>query len=172
MVCKDKWQTLFADYKKINDYRSATGNTEDYFHMSGKRRKELTLPLNFCSSHFREMEKFLSQRPCLNPPRQWDSFTVEVGDLQSTEDLACFCAQHHITEDMLVGDHGSVDLLPHQNLHGTSGSANAVGQSSRGPPPASVSAAKGKEKLDNAARNMSTDPRPTNTTVKRRQTSS
>jgi hypothetical protein len=69
MVCKDKWQTLFADYKKISDYRSATRSREDYFHMPSKRRKELILPSNLCSFHFREMEKFLSQHPCLNPPR-------------------------------------------------------------------------------------------------------
>jgi hypothetical protein len=47
MACKDKWQTLLADYKKISDYRGATGNREDYFHMPGKQRKELTLPMNF-----------------------------------------------------------------------------------------------------------------------------
>jgi hypothetical protein len=42
IACKDKWQSLFGDYKKIKDYCSATGNNEDYFHMSSKRRKELT----------------------------------------------------------------------------------------------------------------------------------
>jgi hypothetical protein len=51
-ACKDKWQTFFTDYKKISDYKAATGSSEDYFHMAGKRRKELTLPPNFCSSHF------------------------------------------------------------------------------------------------------------------------
>ena len=172
MACKDKWQTLFAEYKKISDYRSATGNTEDYFHMSAKRRKELTLPPNFSSSHFQEMEKFLSQRPCLNPPRQRDSFTAHEGDFHSTEDLARYCAQQHITEDMLAGEHGSADAVPHPNPHGATGSANGVARSSRGLPPTSGFASKGKDKLDNAAQNMSTDPRPSNTAVKRRQTSS
>jgi hypothetical protein len=80
LACKDKWQTLFADYKKISDYKGATGNREDYFYMGSKRRKELTLPPNFCASHYREMEKFLSQRPCLNPPRQVDSFMDDDDD--------------------------------------------------------------------------------------------
>jgi hypothetical protein len=37
MGCKDKWQVMFSDYKKVNDYRSGTGNNEDYFRMSSKR---------------------------------------------------------------------------------------------------------------------------------------
>jgi ribonuclease HI len=36
IACKDKWQTLFADYKKISDYKAAIGSTEDYFHMASK----------------------------------------------------------------------------------------------------------------------------------------
>jgi hypothetical protein len=50
LACKDKWQTLFADYKKISDYKGATGNREDY-----------------CASHFQEMEKFLSKGPASIP---------------------------------------------------------------------------------------------------------
>jgi hypothetical protein len=46
--CKDKWQVLFSDYKKINDYRSGTGHNEDYFRMHSKRQKELNLSTNFC----------------------------------------------------------------------------------------------------------------------------
>jgi hypothetical protein len=52
MECKDKWQTLLAEYKKISDFGGATGNTEDYFHMPSKRRKELTIPPNFSASHY------------------------------------------------------------------------------------------------------------------------
>jgi hypothetical protein len=69
LACKDKWQTLLADFKMISDYKAAIGSTEDYFPMSAKRRKELTLLSNFCSTHYKEMAKFLSQWPCLNPLR-------------------------------------------------------------------------------------------------------
>jgi hypothetical protein len=100
---KNKWKTLFADFKKISNYKSATGSREDYFHMPTKRRKDLTLPANFCSTHYKEMEKFLSQRPCLNLPRQRDSFGFEDDDIHSTEDLAKYCSVHHITEEMLTG---------------------------------------------------------------------
>jgi hypothetical protein len=64
----DKWQTLLSEYKKIFDYKGRTSNNEDYFRMASKHRKELGLLANFCSTQDRDMERFLSQRPCLNPP--------------------------------------------------------------------------------------------------------
>ena len=69
-ACRNKWQTLFGEYKKIFDYKGRTGNNEEYFRMASKRKKELRLPANFCSSQYWNMERFLSQRPCLNPPHQ------------------------------------------------------------------------------------------------------
>jgi hypothetical protein len=41
--------------------------------MTSKRRKELTLPTNFVSFHFNEMDKFLSQRLVFNPLHQRDT---------------------------------------------------------------------------------------------------
>ena len=171
LACKDKWQTLFADFKKISDYKGATGNREDYFHMANKRRKELTLPPNFCASHFREMEKFLSQRPCMNPPRQVDSFFEEDDDFQSTEDLARYCAAQHITEEMLHGDQGSTDPAVQQNFQVPKGSGPAGPRLPRQPHTVAHHSSKGKEKLENAANNMSCDPRPPNTAVRRRHSS-
>jgi hypothetical protein len=171
MACKDKWQTLLADYKKISDYRGATWNRKDYFHMPGRWRKELTLPVNFCASHYREMEKFLSQRPCLNPPKQRDSFAAEEGDIQSADDLARFYSQHNITEDMLGADQGFLDPVLQHNLSDTVVPGSSAARASRRHPPLSLHAATGKEKLDNAARNMSVDHRPPNTAVRRRYTS-
>jgi hypothetical protein len=113
-ACQDKWQTLFGDFNKISDYNTATGSREDYFHMPAKRRKELTLPANFCGSHYREMERFLNQRPCLNPPCQWDSFALEDNDINSTEDLARFCSVHHVTEEMIIGG----DVAPDPDIIG------------------------------------------------------
>jgi hypothetical protein len=151
MACKDKWQTLLADYKKISDYQGATRNREDYFHMPGRRRKELTLPMNFYASHYQEMEKFLSQRPCLNPPRQRDSFVAEEGDIQSANDLVRFCLQHNITEDMLGADQGFSDPVLQHNLFDTTVPGSSATRASRRHPRPSLHAAIGKEKLDNAA---------------------
>jgi hypothetical protein len=135
--------------------------------MPSKKRKELTLPPNFCASHYREMEKFLSQQPCLNPPRQRDSFTADDADIHSTEDLARFCTDNHITQEMLEGD----PILP-QTVPGMGHTSNPDVRTSQWSPVALFPGAKGKEKLENATRNMSADPRPPNTAVRRRQTSS
>ena len=171
-ACKNKWQTLMADFKKINDYKAAIGSTEDYFHMFAKRRKELTLPSNFCSTHYREMERFLSQRPCMNLPKQHDTFCMEEDDVHSTEDLARYCATHHVTEEMLTGG----DVCLDSNILGDIPPLGVGG--SHGPrlpcavPAAGIDIGKGKEKLENAARNMAADARPTNTAVRRRHSSS
>jgi hypothetical protein len=171
-TCKDKWQTLLADFKKISDYNAATRSAEDYFHMSGKRRKELTLPSNFCSAQYREMAKFLSQRPCLNPPRQWKTFSMEEEDIQSTEDLVRYCAIHQVTEEMLTGGDGFPDPdivrdLPPPGIGGSHGP-----RLPRPIAPSGIHTRKGEEKLENATHNMAANPRPTNTAVRRKYNSS
>jgi hypothetical protein len=172
MACKDKWQTLFTDFKKICDYKAATGSREDYFHMGSKRRNELTLPPNFCSSHFREMEKFLSQQPCLNPPCQVDSFIDKDNDFQSTEELARFCAQNQITQSMLEGDEAAGDPALKENLPAPGVGGSAGPRLPQKPPVSAFHAAKGKDKLENTAKNLTPDPPPINIAVRRRQSSS
>jgi hypothetical protein len=171
MAYKDKWQTLFADYKKISDYKGATGSREDYFHMTSKRRKDLTLPPNFCASHYKEMEKFLRERPCLNSPRQLDSFIEDDDDFQSTEDLAHFCAEHQITESMLASEDGTAEPGTQKNLLPPAVAGSSGPGLPRRPPASAFHASKGKEKLENAAKNLSPNPRPVNTAVRRRHSS-
>ena len=67
-ACKDKWVSLYADYKRIKDYKHNTGYNEEYFNMSAPRRKELGLPMNLQQVHYNQMDRFLTQRSCLNPP--------------------------------------------------------------------------------------------------------
>ena len=168
MACKEKWQTFFADFKKIYDYKSTTGSREDYFHMGSKRRKELTLPPNFYSSHFLEMEKFLSQQPCLNPPCQVDSFIDEDDDFQSTEELSKFCTQNQITESMLEGDEAASEPTLKENLSPPSLRGSTSPRLPCMPPVSAFHVANRKDKLENTAKNLTPDPRPINTTVKRR----
>ena len=59
--CRDKWQGLLGEYKKIKDYKAAIGANEVYWRMGSKHRKELCLPSNFCSHHYMEMDRFLYQ---------------------------------------------------------------------------------------------------------------
>jgi hypothetical protein len=167
--CKDKWQVLFSDYKKISDYKSGTGHNEEYFRMPSKRRKELNLPSNFCPSHYKEMERFLHQRPSVNPPHQRDNF-AEDDHVFDTEEEA---GQHGGQSDVPVADADDDDFQMDPILRHSPASLAPHGMgSSRLPPkptkPVSTTALRGKERLDNAARNMNPDPRPVNTAVKRR----
>ena len=107
----------------------------------------------------------------MNPPRQVDSFIDDDDDFQSTEDLARYCAAQQITEEMLVGDQGSIDPTLHQNLQVPKGSTPAGPRLPRQPPTIALPTSKGKEKLENAANNMSCDPRPPNTAVRCRHSS-
>ena len=134
--------------------------------MANKCRKELSLLPNFYAFHFREMEKFLSQRPCMNPPRQLDSFIDDDDDFQSTENLVHYCGAQQITEEMLVGDQGPIDLALQQNLQVPKDSGPAGPHLSQQPPTVALHTLKGKEKLKNTANNMSCDPRPPNTAVR------
>jgi hypothetical protein len=97
------------------------------------------------------MEKFLHQRPCLNPPRQVDSFNDKDDDFESTDELAQFCAQQHITEDMLAGAPGSGDPPLHRSAANISAGGTSGARVPAKPPASASHAGKGKEKLLNAA---------------------
>jgi hypothetical protein len=75
------------------------------------------------------------------------------------------------TEDMLGGDQGFSDPVLQHNLSDTVVPGSSATHASRRHPPPSLHAVTGKEKLDNAARNMSVDHRPPNTAVRIRHTS-
>jgi hypothetical protein len=110
-ACRDKWQTLFGEYKKIFDYKGRTGNNEDYFRMASKRRKDLGLPVNFCSSQYRDMERFLSQRPCLNPPHQRDTLDDNDQVYITPDQLHSYCAANNINPADLAHDNFIADSV-------------------------------------------------------------
>jgi hypothetical protein len=173
MAYKDNWQVLFSDYKKIVDYQKGTGHNEDYFRMGSRRRKEVNLPPNFCPQHFKEMERFLHQRPSVNPPHQRDNFGDNDQAFETPEQLANFCAENNI--DISTDDDD--DFVPDPTVRHSPASLAPAGMGisqlpQRPPPGSSTAAQRGKERLENCARNMNLDPRPMNTAVKRCQTSS
>ena len=59
-VVKDKWQSLYSNYKKLKDYREDISNNEDYFGMTSKY-KDLYIPPDMLSMYFNKLDKFLSQ---------------------------------------------------------------------------------------------------------------
>jgi hypothetical protein len=173
MAYKDNWQVLFSDYKKIVDYRKGTGHNEDYFRMGSRRRKEVNLPPNFCPQHFKEMERFLHQRPSVNPLHQRDNFGDNDQAFETLEQLVDFYAEKNI--DISADDDD--DFVPDPTVRHNPESLAPAGMGTsrlplRPPPRSSTAAQRGKERLESCARKMNPDPRPMNTTVKCRQTSS
>jgi hypothetical protein len=186
-ACKDKWNTLYGDYKKVKDYMGATGNSEDYFQISSKRRKELTFPACFWQSQFNEMDHFLKERPCLNLPYQRDllddsdhPFLGEDYDsVEGPEDNDSVTPELSHTPESLVRE-GIFTTAggrsgQHPSIHEVGGCSTTK------------SASKGKEKAVSDKRladfikkhfpkeqegsPMECDARPPNTAMKRRQSS-
>jgi hypothetical protein len=183
IACKDKWQSLFSDYKKIKDYRSAIGSNEDFFSMGSKLRKELTLPWNFCPQHFREMDWFVHQRPCLNPLRETDTFSDSDPMYMSPKQLHAYYKDHNIDPNSLGHDEtytaealaGAIYGHYPTSLHvgGSAGHVPAVPPRPLKTPTRKLSC-KGEDKLSAVEKNVNMKPdcRPSNTAVKRRQSSS
>jgi hypothetical protein len=138
--------------------------------MGSKRRKELCLPSNFCSSHYREMDRFLHQRPCLNPPHQIDTLGDDALQPMIAEELQEYCVCNGIGPATLNGQQPAIDPI----LYHSPASLSSGGSASHLPRKNNVNVTcKGKEKLQCAAQNtMKADPRPPNTGIKRRQSSS
>jgi hypothetical protein len=73
---------------------------------------------------------------------------------------------------MLSEEEGFADPVLQHNVSSHGAGGNLGPRLPRKPGATSTCTAKGKDKMENAAKNMSTDPRPMNTTVRRRQSSS
>jgi hypothetical protein len=89
-----------------------------------------------------------------------DTFNDKDDDFQSMEELARFCAQQYITEDMLAGAPGFGDLLLHPSTASLCAGGIAAPTVPAKPPTSASRPGKGKEKLMNAVHNMSPNPRP------------
>jgi hypothetical protein len=64
---KDKWGSLYGNYKKIHDFQSVTCHNEEYWDMSTKYKVSQGL-LKFFSKMFIEfINIFMYSRPCFNP---------------------------------------------------------------------------------------------------------
>jgi hypothetical protein len=166
----------------------ATSNSEDYFQMSSKRRKELTLPTCFWRSQFNEMDSFLKERPCLNLPYQRDLMgdsnhpflSEDCDNAEEPEDNYSIAPELSHTPESLARE-GTFTTAGGRS--GQRPSIHEVGSCST-----AKSASKGKEKAMSDKRladfikkhfrkeqegsPMECDACPSNTAVKRRQLSS
>jgi hypothetical protein len=78
--CRDKWQGIYGDYKRIYDYVKGTGLNERYEDMTPDARAEVGLPRHFSPYHFRLIDSFCKDRPNVHPPHSRDSSDPENND--------------------------------------------------------------------------------------------
>jgi hypothetical protein len=72
-ACMNKWNSLLAEYKKINDYHESTSTSTTYFSMGPEEKEQQRLPKMFNQRHFEEMHHFLHDRPIHKPMHMRDS---------------------------------------------------------------------------------------------------
>ncbi|KAL3693596.1 hypothetical protein R1sor_007247 [Riccia sorocarpa] len=70
---KNRWETLNAGYKSINDWMDKSGNG-NFFEMSRAERKANRLPLTFNKSWWDLMSSFMAGRPNIRPACVAESF--------------------------------------------------------------------------------------------------
>jgi hypothetical protein len=158
---------LAGRLQKNFDYNKRTGSNEDYFRMGAKRRKELGLPGNFCITQYRDMERFLSQWPCLNPPHQRDTLDDNNHVFIIPDQLHSYCAANNINLEDLGDDNFTGDPTLEQSALAANPAWTANPVLSQRPP-----LVKGKDKVESSTFGMKLDSRPPNTAIWQRHSSS
>ncbi|GBG72223.1 hypothetical protein CBR_g11155 [Chara braunii] len=70
--CKTKWRELSRQYRKIFDRKNRSGE-ECYWSMSGERREELSLPVNFDKDNYDILDSFMKKKKSVAGRRVIDS---------------------------------------------------------------------------------------------------
>jgi len=94
-TCKDKWVSLYGDYKKITKYMGVISHNEDYWAMSIEDRVTPGLPKSFNRSYFDLIDEFMQNSLCFNLPHSQDSMNLE-------DDI--YHAQPYLQESSLYDD--------------------------------------------------------------------
>jgi hypothetical protein len=76
-TCKDKWVSLYGDYKKITNYMGVTSHNDNYWEMSIKDKVAPGLPKSFNMSYFDFIDQFMHNSMCFNLPHSQDSMNLE-----------------------------------------------------------------------------------------------
>lgn len=71
-TCKEKWATIYGDYKRIWDYMGVTCQNEFFWNMCAANRLASNLPRLFNKSIFKMIDSFMSKRPIFEPPHSYD----------------------------------------------------------------------------------------------------
>ena len=103
--CKNKWNQLVPDYKRISDYLGRTGrNIRDYWDLSSGERKDEGLPRQFSHEFYAAIDDWYGTRPQINPPHVRDVLSPHDANYSSGRQ------KHAEGEDMSEPETDPMDL--------------------------------------------------------------
>jgi hypothetical protein len=73
LACKDKWNAIIGELKKIHDYNARTRKNEDHWNMNAQNKTTFNLLQSFGRGMFKMIQEFLMNRPIFEPPHMRDS---------------------------------------------------------------------------------------------------
>jgi hypothetical protein len=71
-ACKEKWASIYDEYRRIQDYMVGTGHNEEKWSISPADKMAQDLPRVFVKSICEMMDAFKSSRPNFEPPQSQD----------------------------------------------------------------------------------------------------
>lgn len=72
-VCKNKWNLVMQEFKRIVDFHARSGNNElSYWTLTPQRRKSENLPRVFHEDIFIHLHTWVGKRPTITPPHTRD----------------------------------------------------------------------------------------------------
>jgi hypothetical protein len=72
-ACRDKWQGIYGDYKRIYDYLKGTGVNQVYEELIPKERANAGLPRHFSPYYYQLIHSFCKDSPNVELPHARDS---------------------------------------------------------------------------------------------------
>jgi hypothetical protein len=79
-ACRDKWQGIYRNYKRIYDYLKETGVNQVYEDLTPEERTEAGLPWHFNSYHYELIHSFCKNRPNVQLRHARDSSDPDRND--------------------------------------------------------------------------------------------
>ncbi len=84
-MCKDKWNYIHGDYKRILDYHTSIGNNTSHWDLTFKEWDIFHLPKQYNENYYNAIEAFQGEKG-INVP-------IHVKDLQAEGDESMHCRE-------------------------------------------------------------------------------
>jgi hypothetical protein len=72
LACKEKWATIYGDYKRIQDYMGVMRQNDHFWSMFATNKLAYLSPVLFNKNIFKIIDSFMSNQPIFQPPHSRD----------------------------------------------------------------------------------------------------